>query len=208
MMRTMVVLVTVLGFFGSVALAKDEPLKRTGGLIDAFKSVKSAPEGKELTPADKKANAKAYRRLDGFFDWERLLGKPLEPHREKFSTEQLERCKAVFKQLIRIIAYPNSGDFFREAKYSIKQPVIKGELADVEMDGELVKEDFEIAVTFHWMDSESHWRIVDVSFDGASLVKDYQNQFGRIIDKEGAQGLLKRMEDRLQEEEEKRGKLP
>ena len=72
----------------------------------------------------------------------------------------------------------------------------------------LVKEDFEITVTFHWMDSGSDWRIVDVSFDGASLVKDYQNQFGRIIDKEGAKGLLKRMVDRLQEEESKRGKMP
>ena len=78
----------------------------------------------------------------------------------------------------------------------------------MKMEGELVKEDFEITVTFHWMDSGSDWRIVDVSFDGASLVKDYRNQFGRIIDKEGAKGLLKRMVDRLQEEESKRGKTP
>ena len=121
-MRITVLLVTI-GFLSSVALAKDEPIRRTESLIDAFKSVKSATEGKELTSTDKKSNAKVYRRLDGFFDWEHLLGKPLEPHREKFSTEQLEHCQAVFKQLIRIIAYPDSGEFFREAKYSIKHPV-------------------------------------------------------------------------------------
>jgi ABC-type transporter MlaC component len=132
----------------------------------------------------------------------------MEPHREKFSTEQLERSQAVFRQLIRIIAYPDSGEFFREARYSLKKPVIKGNHADVEMNGELVEEDFEIVVTFHWMDTGSHWRIVDVSFDGASLVKDYQNQFGRIIDKEGTQGLLKRMEDHLREKEGRKGRLP
>ena len=208
MMRTTLVIVMLVGFCTSGVLAKDKPLKRTEGLIAAFMSVKSVPANTVLTPADKKANAKNFRRLDEFFNWGHLVGKPLEPHRKNLTTEQWDRCQIVFKQLIRFIAYPNSGEFFHEAKYTLKKPVIKGDLVEVEMDSELVEEDFEITITFHWMDSGSQWRIVDVSFDGSSLVKDYQNQFGRIIGKEGGQGLLKRMEDRLQEEEGKRGKLP
>lgn len=208
MIRKTLMLVAALGVLGTEALAKEKPLERTEGLISAFKSVKSAPEGKELTPADKTANAAVYKKLDDFFEWDQLLGNPVEPHREKFSLEQLERCKAVFKQLIRIIAYPDSGDFFREAKYTLKQTAVMGDRAEVELVGELVEEDFEITITFHWVKSGSRWRIADVSFDDASLVKDYQNQFGRIIDKEGAQGLIKRMDDRLREEEGKRGKLP
>lgn len=193
---------------GSAAAVKDDPLELNKGLIEAFKSVSTASDSKKLSQADTQENAKTYKRLDGFFDWEYLLGKPIEPHRDKFSPTQVERCKLVFKQLVRIIAYPDSGEFFREAKYSLKQPVIKGDHADVEMDGKLEKEDFEITVTFHWRRAGSTWKIADVSFDGASLIKDYQNQFGRIVDKEGAEGLIKRMEERLKEEEGKRGKLP
>ena len=37
---------------------------------------------------------------------------------------------------------------------------------------------------------------MDVAFDGDSLIKDYQNQFARIIDKEGVAGLMKKMDEK------------
>ena len=208
MLRRSYALVLVVVFAGPTALAKEGPLNRTRGLISAFKSVRTAPEGGSLSPAEKEANSRAYKQIDKFFGWDRLLGDLVAPHRDKFSEEQLERCKKVFKQLIRVIAYPDSGEFFRKAKYSLKKPTIAEKRAGVDMFGELVEEDLEITVTFHWLDFGSTWRIVDVSFDGASLVKDYQNQFGRIIDKEGVQGLLKRMEDRLREEQQSGDEVP
>ena len=208
MSRRSYALMFVVVFSCPIVHAKEGPLDRTRGLISAFKSVRTAPGGGSLSLADKEANSKAYKRIDRFFGWDRLLGDLVAPHRDKFSEEQLERYKKVFKQLIRMIAYPDSGEFFRKAKYSLKKPTISEKKASVDMFGELAEEDLEITVTFHWFDFGTTWRIVDVSFDGASLVKDYQNQFGRIIDKEGTQGLLKRMEDRLQEEESKGGRLP
>ncbi|MCK5689855.1 ABC transporter substrate-binding protein, partial [Myxococcota bacterium] len=42
----------------------------------------------------------------------------------------------------------------------------------------------------------------DVLFDGASLVKDYSNQFARLIKKNGVDGLIEKMKKRLKKEEE------
>ena len=37
----------------------------------------------------------------------------------------------------------------------------------------------------------------DLSFDGSSLVKDYENQFTRIIKKDGADALARKIQARL-----------
>jgi phospholipid transport system substrate-binding protein len=43
----------------------------------------------------------------------------------------------------------------------------------------------------------SAWRVYDVVTDGASLVRNYQQQFNRIITRDGFDALLTRMRDRL-----------
>ena len=42
--------------------------------------------------------------------------------------------------------------------------------------------------------------VVDVAFDGAPLTKEYQNQLGRVIDKDGVAVLLRKVEKRRSEE--------
>ena len=60
-------------------------------------------------------------------------------------------------------------------------------------------EDTDSKVTFHWASAAGTWRLYDVSFDNASLVKDYQNQFGRILEKDKAEGLLKKLAKKLED---------
>jgi phospholipid transport system substrate-binding protein len=38
------------------------------------------------------------------------------------------------------------------------------------------------------------WRIVDIVVDGVSTVQNYRSSFSRIIQKEGIDGLIKRLE--------------
>ena len=42
-------------------------------------------------------------------------------------------------------------------------------------------------------------RIVDVALDGASVSLDYENQFGRVLRKDGADALIGKMQARLAE---------
>ncbi len=192
----------------SPASAEDAALARTQGLIDAFKAVKQAPEGGKLSPRELAENVKAFEKLDGFFAFQVFTGETARPHRSKFSDQQYPEYQKTFREVIRIVAYPDSGDFFREARYKLLPAVKKGDRFDVKMEAVLEKEDYETDVTFHWRQVDGTLQIVDVSFEGASLVKDYSNQFGRIIKKEGVGGLLKRMNDRLEAEIKKQDFKP
>lgn len=53
----------------------------------------------------------------------------------------------------------------------------------------------EIVYTAHLVGSA--WRVYDVTTDGVSMVRNYQQQFNRVISADGFDALLQRMRDRL-----------
>jgi phospholipid transport system substrate-binding protein len=181
---------------GGVAFAADPATARTEAFINAFKKVKS---GDSLTAADKAANEKAYAELDKFMDFETLTTKPLEPRAAKFSAKQKATFATEFRDLIRRIAYPNSGDFFRDAKLKFGPPSEKEGATVVPVDANLAKEDLKTKLELYWVKKGGALKLSDVAFDGDSLVKDYQNQFARIVDKDGAAGVMKKLDEKKAE---------
>ena len=208
--KTVLSLVVALALFSTAGAAQGaaSPKQRTLGLIEAFKAVKKA-EGKDvLTEEDRRSNVAAFEKLDEFFDYDRMVNDPIEPHKAKFTPAQLERYRPMFKQLIRTIAYPDAGSFFRKATYTLVETMPdgpNGDRGDVQMEARVPDKDVDTVITFHWVRDKGQFLLYDVSFDGGSLTKDYQNQFGRIISKEGVDGLLARLDKRLHEEREKYG---
>jgi phospholipid transport system substrate-binding protein len=173
------------------------PLERTNELVDTFKQLKVAKEGETLTPAEREANKAVYKRLDEFYDFHTIASAPLAPHKAQLTAAQQAKIVPMFEELLRLVAYPRSSLFLSDANYSIK-PTAKPE--DVQMDASAPEQDLKTSVIFHWKNERGNWRIVDVSFDGVSLIQDYKNQFGRIISKEGGEALVKRLANRLDRE--------
>ncbi len=184
--------------------ADADPLARTRALIALFEKVQTPADGAAPTAAMREANAATYAALDGFFDREALTTTPIAPHRAKFSDAQAARFGELFWALLRLVAYPDSGAFLREAETQLA----KAGDASTRLKARLPKDDLETEVVFHWKPGPDGLRVVDVDFDGASLMKDYQNQFGRLIAKHGVDGLIAKLEARRADEEKKRGALP
>ena len=189
--------------FGSVFLAvatasaASDPRGQTDELLKAF--IKDTPlpdDGSDLSDADKAANQKVFSELDSYFHYETFTKGCLGPHASKFSAEQRSKFDNMFKELIQRIAYPDSGAFLATSQNKLNPAKKKGGKATVLLNVEVPEDDLELETTFHWQNLGG-WKLVDVAFDGASLVKDYQNQFGRIIAKDGVDGLLKKVEKRL-----------
>jgi len=186
--------------------ADSDPSAQTRALVTAFAAVQRVPLEGDKTPVPA-AEAAAIAKLDQLLDLETIGAAALEPHRAKLTPEQLTKIGTRFRELVRIIAYSGGGSFFRTSQYTIGATTkpAKGEGGDVLVTARDPQEDLEITMTFHWRPGKAGaLRLVDVSFDGDSLIGDYQNQFGRIIGKEGAEGLLRRVEERYQEEVRKR----
>jgi ABC-type transporter MlaC component len=166
----------------------EDAKKRCDAFIQALLKVRQADEGKTLAPADKAANEKVYTELDGFFDWGYLTGEPISPRADKFSKDERTQFEKKFKDVIRLVAYPDSGSFFRKAKWKISQGKDDGDdKATARIDAS--KDDLDTKVDIHFKLLDGALRIYDVSFDGDSLVQDYKNQMVRIIDKGGANGV-------------------
>lgn len=168
--------------------------KRTQAFIDALMTVKSVETG-TLPKADVDANQKIFATLDGFFDWDYLMTEPVKPRADKFSAAEKTEFTTKFKEVLRLVAYPDSGSFFKKAKYKVNPGKEDG--ADkVIVAVEAKKGDIETAINIHYKLMGGALKIYDVSFDGDSLVKDYQNQMVRIIDKGGAKDLIAKIDKR------------
>lgn len=196
-MRTLAAaLVTLALVLPSIAPAADAPAvadaakKRTEALIAAFGRVK---------PGGEAANAALFRELDGFLAFDVLIDAALATRADRFTAAQRASFEQTFRTLLREMAYPNAGRFFGEAKVRIAgaKPAEGG--AVVRIDAYVPKEDLDTVVGVHWKEIDGALRIVDVDFDGDSLVLDYRNQFAAIIDKEGADGLLRKVQEKLDE---------
>lgn len=54
-----------------------------------------------------------------------------------------------------------------------------------------------VAIDYSVRQANGHWRIVDIHTDGVSMVSNYRSQFNRIIGRDGWDGLIRRMRDRI-----------
>lgn len=170
---------------------------RTEAFIATTKKVKQ-DDGK-LTEAEKATNARLFTELDGFLDFDVLVNKPVAPRADKFKPEELTTFKAKFKELIRLTAYPKSGNFFATSKLTFQPEQVKGETLEVPLKVHIPEEDLEMVVGFIWSKSTGSLKIVDILFDGDSLVKDYQNQVSKKFDKDGVPGLMKILDEKAAE---------
>lgn len=172
----------------AAALAAQQPAEAARQLVAAFEKVK--------TGAPATQNAAAYAELDRMIDFETISSRVIEPRAEKLSAAQKSEFHANFRELIRLIAYPDTGEFFRRAKLAWKPSKSAGAQTIVALDVRVPAEDLETEIALHYEARGKDVKLVDVSFDGDSLVRDYQSQIARIIDKDGARGLLQKLQDR------------
>ncbi|MDH5547548.1 MAG: ABC transporter substrate-binding protein [Gammaproteobacteria bacterium] len=185
-MKRMFVLFVLAALIAPLSAWANDPKSRTEGFVDAMKASKEKDEA-------------SYKRIDDFIDYQTITAETVAPHSKKFSSEQMSAFQRDLTALIRIVAYPQSGKFYKEAKYKYREAQMKGKVAVVIQDTYLPSEDLEMEIGYQLAQIDGKWRITDITFDGDSMVKDYQNQFGRIIAKDGVNGLNKRIQDKFKE---------
>jgi ABC-type transporter MlaC component len=140
--------------------------------------------------------------LERFVDREALVGGVVEPFRGRLSASQYQRTRAVFWQLVQVLVCP---ELLTGAEWRLVRDEIRGERVAVTVVARKTRDDWQSELTFQWQRGADGWRMVDVDFDGASLVADYRNQFARILAREGGAALVRKLEQRQAEERRKHG---
>ncbi|MBF8298909.1 MAG: uncharacterized protein HW395_1566, partial [candidate division NC10 bacterium] len=89
--------------------------------------------------------------------------------------------------------------------YSGEQVVYLGESVDgdySEVRSKIVtKRNQEIPITYRLQKNNANWEVYDVIVEGVSLVNNYRTQFSKIIRTSSYQGLVKKMQVKLEGEE-------
>lgn len=187
------------------AWADDVGKSKTEELIGTFKQVKGLPEEGELSSSDRSGNKRAFASLDALFDFGTLTTTAIAPHKASLTDTQIDRYARLFTEMVRLMAYPNAGSAFGKAEYTVGASTEADGGFDAPVELYWEDQDLELEITFHWRPNNGSQRVVDVSFDGDSLVKDYQAQFGRIINKDGVESFMERLTRKHAEILEKRG---
>lgn len=174
----------------TAAAPAGEAAARSRALVAAFTRVPEAPGP---------ARTEAFAELDGYLALEELVAAAVAPRAARFTPKELARFKESFREVLRLVAYTESGAFFRKARLAWGAPRVDGTETVVPAKVEVTGEDLQTEIAFRWRAVGGALRVVDVDFEGDSLLRDYQNQFARIVDRSGPAGLQKAVDERRAE---------
>jgi phospholipid transport system substrate-binding protein len=138
--------------------------------------------------------------LVDILDFDELCRRSLDQHWASLTAAQQTEFSSLLRQLVernyrtsqeRIVDY--------EIRYVREETTASGVIVHTMARSRASRREPEVAIdyTMHMVGHE--WRVVDVTTDGADMVHNYQQQFHRFITRDGFDGLLTRMRERLAE---------
>src|SRR5262249_55135872 len=131
------------------------------------------------------------------FDYESFATEAIKPHAAQLSPAQNVKFHQIFEALLKKTVHRQAGSALADTKYTVADPKVTGDKATVDVSARTPKDDTTTSVVFTWHKKGDEWKISDLAIDGGSLVRDYSNQFGRIIKRDGVDALIARLEKRL-----------
>lgn len=149
-------------------------------------------------PASEERSRDVTRVLSDLLDYQELSRRALGAHWDTRTPAERERFVTLLRQLVER-NYEQNLERIREfeVRYVGEEPTAGGTIVRTEARSRTERRQppVEIAYSMHLQGSE--WRVFDVVTDGVSLVRNYHNQFHRIITQNGWDELIRRMEQRL-----------
>lgn len=148
-------------------------------------------------------DAKLDQMLSSLLDYEELSRRSLGPHWKRRSADERRTFTGLLEKLVERSYKRNL-----EQTMSYRVRYMTGQASD---DGTLVRTEARskknprapaVSIDYHLHRVDGQWRVYDVVTDGVSMVRNYRNQFNRIIDDEGWSGLIERMRSKLDSSED------
>ncbi|MBU4260305.1 MAG: ABC transporter substrate-binding protein [Proteobacteria bacterium] len=113
--------------------------------------------------------------------------------------QEKEQFVSLFSQVLET-TYINRLKSYSDEEVTFKKQIVNNDKAIVY--SEIVKNNQEIPIVYRVKDDKGQWLIYDIIIEGVSLVQNYRQQFDRIIKNEGYDGLVRRMEEKIQENQQ------
>ncbi len=141
--------------------------------------------------------------LGEFLDYQRLTRLSLDKEWDKRSPRERARFVSLLRQLVERQYQRNMESTLRyKVKWVGTEPIETG--IKVKSSARSVKKKRQppISIDYSMSPAGKEWQVFDIFTDEVSLVKNYKRQFRRVIREEGWDGLIDRMEKKLNEDDD------
>jgi phospholipid transport system substrate-binding protein len=156
----------------------------------------------ELAALDKKGGPDSQKKMEGVFDsildYDALAQASLRDHWSELSEPERKEFQETLKKLVQR-AYRKNLDRTMDYDVKFEGETKEGEsfLVHTTAQSRTNAHEEPISIDYLLHRVTGAYRIQDIVTEGSSLTSNYQQQFNRIIKKEGFSGLMKRMKIKL-----------
>lgn len=130
------------------------------------------------------------------FDFTSMAQRILARNWRKATPQQRQQFISLLSQLLEQSYIGNIENYTNEKVEFVNQRIKKNLAA---IDTLIVTKSKEIPVSYRMLQDNSDWKVYDVVIESVSFVNNYRSSYGEIIKKEGMDGLLAKMEQKLAE---------
>jgi len=170
--------------FATVTSPQEQVKKMVDGVFAVLNSEKPLEEKR----------AQISGTVQKFLGVESLSQRTLGVYWKKGTPEELQQFMKLYVKILER-TYLNRIEDYSGGKVEYDQERIKDNKAI--LDTKFVSERFNIPVQYKLIQDGDAWQIYDVLIEGVSLVRSYRSSYNEILRKEGFDGLLKKMEEKL-----------
>ena len=175
--------------WSATALARPagrEVVENTNTRLRSLLSAKAPPE-------------KITTEMRNLFDIGDLAKRALVDHWDTMSATQRQKSVETLRAIVeRNYVSQLKSSLKYDVKYVGEEPQGGDTLVKTVVQAERKGRPFEIAVDYLLHPEGQGWKVYDIITDEVSLLKNYRSQFNRIINKDGVDGLIKRMNTKLE----------
>ena len=136
------------------------------------------------------------------FDFALMSQWTLGPYWRKANADQQQRFIDLYGQLLEA-SYLGRIEQYTDEKVNYLGERVDGNRAEVQT--EIVTVQANIPINYRLNLEGSEWKVYDVVIEGVSLVRTYRGTFGEIARKDGIDGLLKQVAQKVQEQQGNKG---
>jgi len=176
----------------TIASADMSPTDTVRGSVD---NILTLLQNKEL---DQTTRRKEMRKvINGRFDFRAMSQRTLATNWKKASKEQQQEFVQLFAQLIEN-TYIGRVEAYTDEKVDYPGEKVKGKKAVVET--LILTASADIPINYKvYQKKNGEWWVYDVIIEGISLISNYRSSYQEIVKKEGFDGLIAKMKNKIKE---------
>jgi len=134
------------------------------------------------------------------FDTQEIAKRCLGPHWNEITEEQRKEFVQLFVELVKRAYQSTLEHHTSDAQFSFDQERIEGDVAEVDTRILAPSQEKPLSVNYRLHREGDKWLIYDVVAENVSLVRNYRNQFDRILKDSSYEGLVQALKKKIKDQ--------